>query len=372
MKYSVVLLAAVCLAAQTGLIETARQAQQAGDYARAVRVYRELLKRDPERADLLSNLGVALYMEGKDDRAALDALQRSLKLSPSAVPPNLFAGLCLTRMRQPAEALPYLQRAYSGDRSGPLTTLALARAHVALREFRAANRFYHEAAQRDERLAEAWFGLGITYRSLLQDLTSHGGPFDNGSSVKASRSAFETDLKTLDANPEDGAARKRAVVAGRQLALAALLKAVQLEPESAQAHLLLAHSHRESGNLVEAVREYEAAIRIRPNLAGAHLGLATAHWKTGNIESVSAPLEQALALAPDDPEANGILADLRVRAGDFDGAREAGEKALRGNANLPHVRAVLAKAYLAQDEPGLALRELERILALDETGSYYY
>jgi len=166
--------------------------------------------------------------------------------------------------------------------------------------------------------------------------------------------------------------RKRVVSAARSLALEALSKAVQLDPESNRAHLLLAEFHRDSGKLIEAVREYEAAIRIRPDLAAAYLGLATAYWKTGETERVSAPLNRALSLAPEDPEANGILADLRVRAGDYSGARQAAEKALRGNSQLAHVRAVMAKIYLAEGRADLAAQTLEPIADQDETGSWSY
>ena len=49
---------------------------------------------------------------------------------------------------------------------------------------------------------------------------------------------------------------------------------VAQNPDSAKAHMTLAHSLRESCELEEARRHYETALRLAPNLAEAHLGLA--------------------------------------------------------------------------------------------------
>jgi len=49
---------------------------------------------------------------------------------------------------------------------------------------------------------------------------------------------------------------------------------VAQNPDSAKAHMTLAHSLRESCELDEARRHYETALRLAPDLAEAHLGLA--------------------------------------------------------------------------------------------------
>jgi Tfp pilus assembly protein PilF len=365
-----VIAVAVARAAPPDLVAVARQAQAAGEFDRAARAWRELLKQQPGNSEILSNLGVALYMEGRDDTAALDVLRRALKRNSTSVPANLFAGMCLTRMGQPRSALAHLDRAWAGDAKGPLVALALARAHVALRQFREANRFYYETTRRDPRLAEGWYGLGITYRTILKSAGAPAGPAST--TAPASRSDFESALAALAADAGNTAARARIASVTAPLALEALATAVRLEPESDRAHLLLAEFYRDTGNTMEAVREYESAIRTRPDLAAAHLGLAAAFWKTGETERVTEPLNRALALAPDDPEANGILADLQVRSGDLAGARKAAELALRGNPDLAHVRAVMAKIHLAEDHPDLAVTELRRIAGQDETGSYHF
>jgi tetratricopeptide (TPR) repeat protein len=330
----------VCTGAD--LVEKARQAQGRGDYRAAAEAWRAIVESEPGNAEARSNFGVMLHLAG-EEKQALEQFRRALREKPGLIAANLFAGVALVNLGHPREAIGYLESARFKDGSGVAPSLALARAYVALREFDKATGYYREASERDASNAEAWFGLGITCRNLADsELRKHGG------------------VETTEAT--------------RLLAraLEALTHAVALDPQSERVHLIRGESLRDAGHLQDAIQEYQMAIRLHPGSAAAYLGLATTYWKTGEMGNVSAPLLRALELSPRDPEGNGIMADLLVRQGDLVGATRCAKVALEGNPGLFHVRAVLAKVYLAQKRADLAVLELEKAAPFDITGSYYF
>lgn len=334
----------LCVSVCTGedLIEKARRAQARGDYHAAAEAWRSVVESGPDNAEARSNFGVMLHLAG-EDKQALEQFRWALREKPGLIAANLFAGVALVNLGRPREAIGYLERARSKDGSSVVPCLALGRAYVALREFDKANGYYREASERDASNAEAWFGLGITYRNLADsELRKRGG-------------VESADAKRLLAQ-----------------ALDALTRAVDLDPQSERVYLIRGESLRDAGRLQDSIQEYQTAIRLRPGSAGAYLGLATTYWKSGGIDNVLPPLRRALELSPNDPEANGIMADLLVRQGDFVGAERHAKVALEGNPGLFHVRAVLAKVYLAQKRPDLAVLELEKAAPFDITGSYYF
>ena len=358
----------------------AQQAQQAGDYRRAAEIYEKLLAGSPNSAELLSNVGVMRHLAGEDD-VALRSFAKALRLNPKLLTPNLFSGLALLRLGRAREALPYLEHAHSLNDS-VLTNVALAKAHVALRDFRRANEDYYRATRQDPQHAESWFGLGVTYRNLLNAVALRiGKSAPDSPAVKAPLADFSAPVgrgvmlareKAAMQHPADLDAAVRLAQSYQSLALDALARAVQLEPNSARTHLALAEAQAESQNLLSAIPEYESAIRAAPQSEAGYLGLATAYWRSGDSDRALGPLQQALRLAPGDPEANAIMADLLVHSGEFTQASSYATKALKGNPDLAIARVALAKIDLGQNRPADAVAELQQTLDADSDGTYHY
>ncbi|PYT29437.1 MAG: hypothetical protein DMG57_11710 [Acidobacteria bacterium] len=346
--YRLVIFLFCCLAslaqAEDELLQAAA-AQARGEYRIAAEAYARALTNGYDSAELRSNYGVALHLAGEDVKA-LEQFRIALHRKPGLVAAYLFAGLCLLHLARPHEAVPLLERASAADTSGIAPLLALGQAYVSIRDFRRANNAYLEATQRDPRSAQAWYGVGITRRSLaeslLRDATRHG--------------------KT---KPEEATELLRN-------ALDSLNRAVALDPDAVQAHLMLAESLRDSGKYVEAIPEYETAIRLRPEMTAGYLGLATTYWKYGPQEKLTQPLERALNLSPKDPEANSIMGNVLVRQGDYARAKPYLETALAGNSDLAETRVSLAKIQLAENRPERAIAELQRVLAEDTDGNYHF
>jgi Flp pilus assembly protein TadD len=80
------------------------------------------------------------------------------------------------------------------------------------------------------------------------------------------------------------AAGKQAIEAKNWTAAAeAFGKAVENEPNNANAHNFLAYSYRKSGNLDAAFRHYNEALRLDPKHRGAHEYIGEAYLMAGNL-----------------------------------------------------------------------------------------
>jgi tetratricopeptide (TPR) repeat protein len=344
----VLLIMILCLGLRAGQEDYADEihaAQSQGQYGAAAELYRKLIASGADSPEVRSNYGVMLQLAGKS-REATEQFRIALHANPSLVAANLFNGLGEVDLGRAKQAIPYLERAALLDKTRPEPEVALGKAYVALRDFKNANHAYREATKRDENSAEAWYGVGITDRSLADE--------------KLSRAV------------QRGVAHAPETQALLDDAFRALKRAVELDPQSARVHLILGESLRDSGKLVEAIPEYQAAIRLEPRMEAGYLGLATTYWKQGEWQDAMPPLRRALELSPRDAEAHAILADLLFRQNDAKGAAEQAAIALAGNSKLAVPRVVMARIDLANKQPDKAAAELEQVSELDPDGSYHY
>lgn len=131
-------------------------------------------------------------------------------------------------------------------------------------------------------------------------------------------------------------------------------KAVELDPNFARAHTLLAH--------IEGTLALNMVVKVTDEVAKESYGRALAH------------ATQARALSPFDATACSCQAELLIWGEDFEGARRLQEEALRTNPSSSHVHAVLAEALKVLGDYDRALEELGiamRLSPLDMDMSFY-
>ena len=323
---------------QGTLPDQIRSAQQAGDYSQAAALYLQLIAAGTDNAEIRSNCGIMLHLAGKN-REAVEQFRIALKRNPTLASANLFAGLAEFDLGKFNIALPYLQTALKLDPARPAPLLALAKTNIALRQYSAANEGYTKLTATYPDLAEAWFGLGVTDRSMADEILN-----------KAVRSA--------QANSPDVKEKIQHLLDG---ALTALQRAAELEPNGARTHLVMAEALADEGKFAESVAEYEATIKLDPESDAAYLGLASEYWKQRQFDQAIPLLQHLLTDSPKDPEANGIMADISEHNGDNSAAKRYAAVALAGNPNLIETRLVLARIYLAEQKPNIAISELSKI-----------
>lgn len=334
---------------QDNLTDRIRAAQNSGNYAEAAQLYRQLIAAGTDTPEVRSNYGLMLHLAGQN-REALKQFQIALHDNPNLAAANLFAGLSEFDLGETKSALRYLKKAQELDPGRPAPLLALGKTYIALADYRDANEAYLKATTLDSRLAEAWYGLGVTDRSLADAILNQAARSGKINDETATRNAH----RLLDA------------------ALGALNHAAQLEPNSARTHLLMAESLSDADKLVDAVAEYHAALKLDPNLNAAYLGLASTYWKQHQFDQALPLLKRVLQKSPKDAEANGMMADILEHNGDQAGAQRYAEVALASNPNLIETRVVLARVYLAKRQPKLAIAELRPVLSADTDGSYHF
>jgi tetratricopeptide (TPR) repeat protein len=337
------------LLSQAALSDEIRSAQSAGNDPEAAKLYGQLISGGTDSPQIHSNYGIMLHLAGRN-REALEQFRATLRQSPDLAGANLFAGLAELDLGEPSAALPFLQRAQHLDPDHPTPFLALGRAYVATRNYVASNAAYSKAAELDGTLAEAWYGVGVTDRSLAEELLNQAAR-----AGKINDESIQPKVHKL----LDGA-------------LDALTRAVQLDPASARTHLLMGESFADAGKVTEAIPEYQTAIKLDPKLGAAYLGLATGYWKARQFDQATPLLERILERTPGDAEANGMLADTLEHKQDYAGAKRHAELALARNPGLIETRVVLARIYLGDHQPKLAAAELQKVLPADPDGSYHF
>jgi tetratricopeptide (TPR) repeat protein len=344
------IVSSLAIQAQGDLPARIGAAQSSGNYSEAVKLYSQLIASGTDSPEIRSNYGIMLHLTG-ENRKSLEQFRLALRRNSNMAPANLFAGMAEYDLHEYRAALPYLKRARELDPQGTPPLLALAKVHVALREYHAANECYAHASSLDPTLAEAWYGVGVTDRAQADELLN-----------RATRSAIPTDSALV------------AEQTGRFLnaALTALNRAIELEPTSERAHLIKAEALSDAGRFTEAVSEYQAALKIDPGLTAAYLGLATGYWKEREFEQALPLLKQVLDKSPEDPEANGIMADILEHNGDLASAKRHAEVALAGNPDLIQTHVVLARIYLAGKQPALSIAQLQKVITADPDGSYHF
>src|SRR6266545_2275042 len=90
----------------------ANEAMAAGNFERAVALYRDLSRTFAEDSALQLNLGLALHSAGHYAQA-IAQFESVLRKNPNHRGALLFSGVDWLKLEQPAKAIPFLQRVVS-------------------------------------------------------------------------------------------------------------------------------------------------------------------------------------------------------------------------------------------------------------------
>lgn len=105
----------------------------------------------------------------------------------------------------------------------------------------------------------------------------------------------------------------------------AFLRATEVAPGDAEAHMLLGLIRMQTGDPHGAIRAFDRALAIDPGRGEVHAHLGTLHLQAGNATDALAHLHKAIALGKDSSGVRNNLAILYARAGNMaEAVREAG------------------------------------------------
>jgi Tfp pilus assembly protein PilF len=191
-------------------VEAALIHHRAGRLAEAEAIYRQILAKDPNYTDALHLLGsLAAQLDNND--AAIDLLQRAIRLNPNIAPYHGNLGAVFMKLKRHDEAVASLRRAIQINPNAP----------------------------------DVYYNLGATLTEL-NDFDGAFSAFNKGLALHPNWPEMHSTIGT--------ALRKVGKFAE---AIASLHRAIALQPNHPEAHWNLAHSLLMLGDFTNGLREYE-------------------------------------------------------------------------------------------------------------------
>lgn len=303
------------------LLQQARIAEKAGDYAGAARVYQQALSLSPGNLEVLKRFGILEQTELKFDDS-IAHFQQVLARNPQFAEVNFFLGVSYLGKNDLPQAIRSFQVELKNAHPHPRCRYYLALALKSSGRMDEAISQLNEAVSENPRDADALYELA----KLHKDASLH---------------AIEG-LKALD-------------------------------PDSFQLHALMGDIYGEEERYVEAIKEYRSALDKRPGAQGIHYSIGIAYWAQHQLAEAEKEFSQALDENPGDPMVNLYLADIAVSERRF--AQALGYLRIPQSAklNVPQIHLLLGKCYRGQNDLEAAKGEfLEAIKANPTAAEPHY
>ncbi|MDF1504520.1 tetratricopeptide repeat protein [Roseisolibacter sp. H3M3-2] len=147
-------------------------------------------------------------------------------------------------------------------------------------------------------------------------------------------------------------------------ALAAMDRAIALDPKNPELHDLRATVHAKLGNADRAEEDRKRVVDFLPKNATGAMNRGVDAMGRGDYDAAVALLRHAAALGPKDPMIHSNLGAALEKRGDFDEAIAAYDRALALKPKYPNALANRAYAYHRRGDHARAIEDCERALAL--------
>ena len=296
------------------IIERAKSAILARDYEQAARIYKGLLKTEPENMDYLNALG-DLYVKNSEDNVALGYYKEIVRLQPQNVAALNSLGAIYRRLKMYDESISVLERAVMCESSN----------------------------------VQTYYNLGFTYK-LMEN-------FDD---------AIQCFTTVVEENPRDVLAFNHmgtiyATERKHAEAVACYLKGLKVDPNHPVLHLNLAKSYDKLGEFIKAQAEYEAALRSKPGWLEAIENYSDLLLRKNKTKTASEIVKKALHLNPKDAAMHTKLGDVYCRQDNYDEAETEYNVALAIKPDYTKAMSGLAGTYETTGRLDEALELAERM-----------
>ncbi len=331
------LLFAATVWAQAGpASEQLRRAQELvlqGKPEQAITIYQELIRTFPNSPDLLMDLSIAQF-KARHYRDSIEQAKAAIHLRPELPSANLFLGASYVELGEFGAAIPPLKKVLETQPNERNARLMLAQALLGTRR-------YEEAAEQFQRLSElvpdnpkVWYGLGQCYDKLFQQ-----APFQ--------REHY------------------------RELARQAYNRLIEL-PRSRESCIRAAELRAESGEWVEAAKEWREALKIVPDDGRVRAGLVWALYRARDYAAALALLDSMRRDGLDSAELKFLTGACWLNLEQPEKSIPNLEEAIRADGNLLSAQAALGQALLLTGKAKEAIPHLKAALSIDEDGSGHF
>ena len=299
------------------LLQQARTAEKAGDYAGAAHAYHQALASDPGNPEILKRLGVLEQTELHFDDS-IAHFRQVFAFNPEYSEVNFYLGVSYLGKNDFQDAIESFQQ-----------ELAIPKHHPRSRYYLAL------ALQSSGRIDDAVAELN----------------------------------RALADNPRDADALYQLARLHKNAALQAIERLRTIDPDSFQLHALMGESYAEEKRYPEAIEEYRSALKRNPRAVGIHFSIAVAYWVLHDTEKAEPEFKEALKENPEDAMTNLYLGDIAVQDQRFDEAFQYLQVVEDGHLDVPQLHTLLGRCYLARHDPESAKRELLAAIKGDPTAA---
>ena len=329
-------------------LSLAMERHEAGAFAEAAHLYREILVAQPQHADALHLLGVLMH-QLNHSHVATELIGRAIQINQRFAPYHNNLGNALLAIGDITEARRSFKRSIALSRTAD-TYVNLGNLEFSQGEWAAAKASFQAALLCSPQSYEALFGLGNVAMAQGEHAT-----------------ATQWYEKSLSVAPRSSHALNalgnvRLAQGHVEGARASYLKAIECNPSNREAHINLGNVFMAESQFEPAIRSYEEAVRYLPSDSEAMTLLGIAHMKSGK-QSIPY-FEQALRLNPNDPKAHNALGVACEGLGEFARAAVAFEAALRLRPESVEYLCNVGRT-MARAKDAAGIKFLERALQLN-------
>lgn len=293
-------------------IKLGMQHHQAGQFAQAESIYRQILAAQPNHAEALHLLGLIAQQANRPDTAA-ELISRAIAINPNAVHYQANYAQCLASLGRQDEAIAIFRRV------------------ITLQPY----------------LAEAHFNLG----NLLQSMDRIEEAIASFRQALRSRPGYVEALNNLgNCLREVGQADE---------AILLLRRATELQPGLVEAHLNLGIALFEHRDFDAAIESFHRTLQLRADHPDALNGLGNALYEKGDIQGGIEQYQRVLKVAPQHSSAMSNLARTFSERGEPQAAIEVYRRALQASPDNPAIHYNLGIALIEQGDLLQGFREYE-------------
>ena len=313
---------------------------------------------------------------------ALPMLQRALELRPEDLAARMRLGEVHLARNDPKAARESFEQALAGAPGTAAAHAGLARAAAALGQFELAVEQYRKALELEPGASSLRYPLAIALRETGRMEEARAELAQRGDVEVRFPDPLTRDLLQLTT----GAGMQlmfghRALKGGdTDLAIRRFRKALEVNPQSAEAHQALGTVLAQVGDLEGAVRHDSASLALRPENPTVHYNLGTVLIELGQVDQAIRHFRTTLDLVPNHDNARFNLATALAQGGRHREAvelfgelleREPGDRATRFFAANSHFRlgrltpaSNLLDGLIAEEPSGLRSRLLRARVAV--------
>jgi superkiller protein 3 len=327
-------------------------------FKKALKEFERVKKADPDNKEVDYYLGM-LYNRTDKLLDAINSLQQAIRKNPEMAAAQYELGLAYFKRNSLNKAIRYLKEAIRLKPDYASAHHTLGQAYVALKQYDNAIFEYKKSIESFPNYANAYFDLGNAYykQGVLQEFISNYLDIVNTAEDSKTR---VTKSKVISPNM-----RKT-----YNNIIAALRKAVEIDPEFYEAHFNLALTLHKYGEYTEAQKEYERTLELNPTLIKAHMQYGYLLEEQGLYNEALAEFKKVVRIRPDYFDPKSTLGENYHYKNPITEVEKEALAMLKKNPNDLDSRLVLAKIYDVLGKRSKALVEYQAVVKLNPADRY--